>query len=371
MASLKGLAPVLAPSARVWQQLGVLARAGDVAASAGWRRVLVVTDPTIAQMPLLARLQDSLRASGIEASLFAGVAADPPIAMVQAALAKAGAPDAVVSLGGGSSIDTAKALAACLAEGRGPASLAETPPTRALPHLAVPTTAGTGAEASNSAILTDEAGRKRAIIAECLPPGFVLLDPDVLAGQPRGLLVACGLDALSHGLESLVSKQGSAASRMFSRECIRLVARALPRVLSAPDDAEACAELQLGAHIGGAALRLARLGYVHALAHAVAEYRHLPHGLLIARMLPAVVAFNTPIAGALYDEAARMAGHAEMSGLIAALMQAGDVAPGYADLKLTAAERTAIVARCVAGPFHTWNPRRAEAADFAQMLDAT
>ena len=370
MPSIKGLAPLLTPSARVWQAGGVLSHAGEAATSAGWRRVLVVTDHGIAQSPLMTRLRASLAAAGIESTLFNGVTPDPPIGMVADALAGIGTADAVVSLGGGSSIDTAKALAACLAEGRGPASLVEVPPTRALPHLAIPTTAGTGAEASNSAILTDGAGRKRAIIAECLAPALVLLDPDVVAGQPRGLLVACGLDALSHGLESLVSKDGGPASRMFSRECIRLVARGLPRVLAAPEDAAARAELQFGAHLGGAALRLARLGYVHALAHATAEHRHLPHGLLVARMLPAVIAFNTPVAGALYDEAARMAGHADMPALVEALLQAGGVAPGYADLTLTADERAAIVARCVAGPFHTWNPRTANAEDFARMLDA-
>lgn len=371
MLPLSGLPPTLAPSAKVWQAAGVIARAGDVAAAAGWRRVLIVTDPGLARLPLLARLRSSMHASGIETDLFASVTADPPISTVDAAIAEAGTPEAVVSLGGGSSIDTAKAVAACLAEGRGATSLIEAPPTRALPHLAVPTTAGTGAEASNSAILTDETGRKRAIIAECLPPSFVLLDPDVLVGQPRGLVVACGLDALSHGLESLVSKQASAASRMFSRECIRLVTQALPRALATPDDAEARSAVQLGAHLGGAALRLARLGYIHALAHAVGEFRHLPHGLLIARMLPAVVAFNTPVAGALYDEAARMAGHAEMPALISGLMRECGVTAGYADLALTAEERAAIVARCVAGPFHTWNPRQAEAADFARLLDAT
>jgi len=368
---LKGLVPVLAPSARVWQEPGVSAQAGDFVAAAGWRRVLIVTDPGLARLPLLARLQASLDASDIETKLFADVASDPPIATVEAALAGAGTPEAVVSLGGGSSIDTAKAIAACLAEGRSPASLAEAPPQRALPHLAVPTTAGTGAEASNSAILTDAAGRKRAIIAECLAPAFVLLDPDALVGQPRGLTVACGLDALSHGLESLVSMQAGAASRMFSRECIRLVAQALPRVLTSPADAEARSALQLGAHLGGAALRLARLGYMHALAHAVAEFRHLPHGLLIARALPAVVAFNTPVAGALYNEAARMAGYADMPVLIGGLMREYCVTPGYADLALTSEERAAIVARCLAGPFHTWNPRRADAADFARLLNAT
>ncbi|WP_439548869.1 iron-containing alcohol dehydrogenase family protein [Falsiroseomonas sp.] len=371
MLPLNGLTPLLAPSARVWQGSGLLARAGEVARAAGWRRVLIVTDPGLARLPLLARLRGSLQAVDLNTDLFASVVADPPVATVEAALARFGTPEAVVSLGGGSSIDTAKALAACFAEDRSPTSLTEMPPKRALPHLAVPTTAGTGAEASNSAILTDAAGRKRAIIAECLPPGFVLLDPDVLTGQPRELLVACGLDALSHGLESLVSKQAGAASRMFSRECIRLVAQALPRVLASPDDAEARSSLQLGAHLGGAALRLARLGYMHAIAHAVAEFRHLPHGLLIARALPAVVAFNTPVARALYDEAAQMAGHAGMPALITDLIGECGVTPGYADLALTADERAAIVARCVGGPFHTWNPRRAEAADFARLLDAT
>jgi alcohol dehydrogenase class IV len=370
MVALAGSMPILAPTARVWQGAGLVARAGEVARAAGWRRVLVVTDPGVARLPLLGVLRDSLAGAGVECTLFDRVESDPPIASVQSALAEAGGPDAVVSLGGGSSIDTAKAIAACLAEGRDAASLAETPPMRALPHLAIPTTAGTGAEASNSAILTDAAGRKRAVIAECLPPGLVLLDPQVLAGQPRGLLVACGLDALSHGLESLVSKQGGTASRMFSRECIRLVARALPRLLAAPDDSEAMAALQLGAHLGGAALRLARLGYAHALAHAAAEHRHAPHGLLVARMLPGVVAFNAAVAGGLYADAAEMAGFRSMPALLEALLGAGEVTPGYGDLGLTQPERDAIVARCVAGPFHQWNPRRAEADDFARLLAA-
>lgn len=370
MVSLAGVQPLLAPLARVWQAPGALARAGQVAGTAGWQRVLVVTDPGVARLPLLPELLQALAVAGIATTLFDSVQADPPIASVDAARALGGAPDAVVSLGGGSSIDTAKAIAACLAERRDAASLTESPPTRALPHLAIPTTAGTGAEASNSAILTDPAGRKRAIIAECLPPALVLLDPLVLAGQGRGLVVACGLDALSHGLESLVSRQGSEASRMFSRQCIRLVARALPRLLAAPDDTEAMAALQLGAHLGGAALRLARLGYVHAIAHAAAEHRHLPHGLLVARMLPAVVAFNSPLAGDLYAEAARDAGFPDMPTLVATLLAEGGVAPGYADLQITAEEAAAIVARCVAGPFHQWNPRRAEAADFAALIAA-
>ncbi len=377
MASLSALPPLLAPSARVWQGAGLLELAGEVARGAGWRRVLVVTDPGVARLPLLSILLSSLADEGIEAALFDRVASDPPVAMVEEALAASRAPgarssgdvpDAVISLGGGSSIDTAKAIAACLAEGRPAASLVERAPARALPHLAIPTTAGTGAEASNSAILTDPAGRKRAVIAECLPPGYVLLDPTVLAGQPRGLLVSCGLDALSHGLESLVSKQGTGASRMLSRECIRLVATSLPRLLDAPGDEDAMAALQLGAHLGGAALRLARLGYAHALAHAAAEHREVPHGLLVARILPAVVAFNSKVAARVYEEAARMAGHRSMPALVERLLQVGGVTPGYRDLALTAAEHEAVVARCVAGPFHAWNPRRAEAADFALML---
>lgn len=175
--------------------------------------------------------------------------------------------DAVVSIGGGSSIDSAKALAALLAGNTSVDDLLAQAPTRALPHLAIPTTAGTGAEASNSTILTDATGRKRAIMADVLPPAYVLLDPDVLAGQPRGLLIACGLDALSHGLESMVSQHATRASQMLSRETIRLVSGALPQLLRA-DDLDARTTLQLGAHLGGAALRHARLGYAHAIAHA-------------------------------------------------------------------------------------------------------
>lgn len=358
---------ILVPGAAVWQGAGAAGHAGHVAADAGWRRVLLVLDPGVATLPVAHRLRGSLREAGVATLTFDGVQTDPPIASIAAALAPldGAVPDAVVSLGGGSAIDTAKAIAACLAEGRAPETLPDMPPRRALPHLAVPTTAGTGAEASNSTILTDPAGRKRAIIADCLAPRAVLLDPTVLQGQPRGLIVSCGLDAFSHGLESLVSRQGTLASRMLSRECIRLVARALPRLLAVPDDADAMAELQLGAHLGGAALRLARLGYAHAIAHAVAEHRRAPHGLLVAQALPEVLRFNTPAAAPLLDEAAP----GGMAPLLDALMAACGVAPGYGPLALSAAERDAVVARCVAGPFHQWNPRRADEAAFRAMLD--
>jgi alcohol dehydrogenase len=362
---------ILAPGAAVWQGAGAAAFAGRVAAAEGWRRVALVLDPGVATLPATSALRGALAAAGVTVALFDGVRSDPPVASVAAALAamRDAAPDAVVSLGGGSAIDTAKALAACLAEGRGPDTLPDAPPAHALPHLAVPTTAGTGAEASNSSILTDAAGRKRAIIADCLAPRAVLLDPTVLAGQPRGLIVSCGLDAFSHGLESLVSRQATMASRMLSRECIRLVARALPRLLAVAEDEAAMAELQLGAHLGGAALRLARLGYAHAIAHAVAEHRHAPHGLLVAQALPEILAFNTPAAAPVLAEAATMAGFADMDALLGTLLAAGGVAPGYRHLVLNPAEREAIVARCVAGPFHQWNPRRADEAAFRAMLD--
>jgi alcohol dehydrogenase len=358
---------ILAPGAAVWRGAGAAGFGGRVAAEEGWARVLLVLDSGVAALPVAARLRASLQDAGIAVLVFDGVEPDPPVASVAAALAALGGtiPDAVVSLGGGSAIDTAKALAACLAEGRAPETLPGVPPRRALPHLAVPTTAGTGAEASNSSILTDQTGRKRAIIADCLAPRAVLLDPAVLAGQPRGLIVSCGLDAFSHGLESLVSRQGTPASRMFSRECIRIVARALPRLLAAPDDADAMADLQLGAHLGGAALRLARLGYAHAIAHAVAEHRPAPHGLLVAQALPEVLRFNAPAAAALLEEAAPNG----MVSLLDGLMAACCVAPGYRHLALSPAERAAIVARCVAGPFHQWNPRRADDAAFRAMLD--
>jgi alcohol dehydrogenase class IV len=358
---------ILAPGAAVWQGAGAIGFAGRVVAEAGWRQALLVLDPGVAALPAAETLQAALREAAADVVVFDGVRPDPPMASVADALAALGgmAPDAVVSLGGGSAIDTAKALAACLAEARSPEALADTPPRRALPHLAIPTTAGTGAEASNSSILTDAAGRKRAIIADCLAPRAVLLDPTVLVGQPRGLLVACGLDAFSHGLESLVSRQGTTASRMLSRECIRLVAGALPRMLAAPDDADAMAELQLGAHLGGAALRLARLGYAHAIAHAVAEHRHAPHGLLVAQALPEVLRFNAAVAASLMDDAAP----GGMAQLLDRLMEACGVAPGYGNLALSPVERDAIVARCVAGPFHQWNPRRADDATFRDILD--
>ena len=379
---LQGLNPSLALTARMWQAPGCAARAGELARHLRWRRVALITDTQVQRLPVFGAVRASLDACGIETLTFNAVTSDPPIAMIEAALTQlrgpktretlpANAIDAVVSIGGGSSIDSAKALAALLADNTSLDDLLAQAPTRALPHLAIPTTAGTGAEASNSTILTDANARKRAIMADVLPPAYVLLDPDVLIGQPRDLLVSCGLDALSHGLESLVSQHATPASRMLSRETIRLVSDALPRLLRA-DDLEARTALQLGAHLGGAALRHARLGYAHAIAHAAAEHCTSAHGLLVIQAIPTVVAFNRGVgsADAAYGEAARIAGFTSIDQLLDAMFAACDVVPSYQLLALDRDQRARIVARCVAGPFHQWNPRRADAMQFATLLEA-
>lgn len=385
---LQGLKPSLALTARMWQAPGCAARAGELARNLQWRSVALITDAQVRRLPVYEAVRASFEACEIETLTFDAVTSDPPTAMIEAALTHLRGPntdnttnpaytiDAVVSIGGGSSIDTAKALAALLADNTSVDDLLAQAPTRALPHLAIPTTAGTGAEASNSTILTDASGRKRAIMADVLPPAYVLLDPDVLIGQPRGLLIACGLDALSHGLESLVSQHATQASRMLSRETIRLVSDALPRLLSADDVAAptslpARTALQLGAHLGGAALRHARLGYAHAIAHAAAEHCAIAHGLLVIQAIPTVVEFNRGVASAdaAYGEAARVAGFTSIDALLAAMFIACDIAPSYRSLALDQAQRASIVTRCVAGPFHQWNPRRADATQFATLLD--
>jgi alcohol dehydrogenase class IV len=197
------------------------------------------------------------------------------------------------------------------------------------------------------------------------------LDPEAIIGQQPALAFSCGVDALSHGLESLVSKESNALSRMMSRECIRLIVENLGPFTDEPT-LDRAAKLQIGALLGGVALKHARLGYAHALGHALAAYRHIPHGESIARVLPAVMKFNQDCATSQYQTVARHFCSSKDVGpdrIIADYLSKCGLPIGITDLNLSTEEIQAIAARCAAGPFHRWNPRPAEEDDFITLLN--
>ncbi|HMX12048.1 MAG TPA: iron-containing alcohol dehydrogenase, partial [Burkholderiaceae bacterium] len=220
------------------------------------------------------------------------------VADVEAVLAEsraAGQTDLVVGLGGGSAIDVAKAVAVLLAQ---PVTLEQlltgTPvPGRGLPTVLIPTTAGTGAEATpNSIILVPERALKIGIVSPHLLPDAVILDPLLTLGLPPAVTASTGMDALAHVVECYTSKKGNAFSDLYALEGIRLIARSIRRAFTDGQDADARQDMLMGAYWGGVCIATSSTTAVHALAYPLGGTFHVPHGLSNAMLLPAVMDFN-------------------------------------------------------------------------------
>jgi aldehyde dehydrogenase (NAD+) len=217
----------------------------------------------------------------------------------------------VVSVGGGSVIDTAKAVAICLGAGGkaidhvGVQMMRGTP----LPHVVLPTTAGTGSEVTNCAVIRHaELGRKVYILDDKLIPNAAILDPMLTAGLPRGLTASTGMDALTHAIESIVSKQANPISEGLALQAIRMIAEFLPAVIERPGELEARVQMQLAASMAGWAPSIAGVGLVHGMSHALGARHGVPHGTANGILLPHVMRFNTEAAGAKLAQVARALG---------------------------------------------------------------
>ncbi len=286
---------------------GKLAELGEVAAALGAKRALVVSDPGIIAVGHTPRGVQSLDRRGISTVIFDGVAENPTTAHVDAGvvIAKDYRPDLIIGIGGGSSMDCAKGinfLFSCggrmqdyWGEGKATGPL--------LPMIAVPTTAGTGSETQSYALVADAethvkmaCGDKRAAFRAAI------LDPELTLTQPARVTALTGIDALSHALESFVTKRRNALSLSFSREAWMYLAPNIGRVLSDPSDIEARGAMQIGACLSGLAIENSMLGAAHALANPLTAVYGIAHGEAIAIVLPHVIRRNGRHVDAWYDE---------------------------------------------------------------------
>lgn len=287
--------------------LGKLDVLGALARELGAERVLVVSDPGIVAAGHAPRGAKSLEDAGLTVALFDGVAENPTTAHVETgvAFAKQFRPDLIVGLGGGSSMDCAKGinfLYSCggrmqdyWGEGKATGPL--------LPMIAVPTTAGTGSETQSYALISDAqthvkmaCGDKRAAFR------VAILDPELTVTQPPRVTALTGIDAISHAIETYVTKRRHALSLAFSREAWRHLAANYHRVLAEPRELTARAEMQLGACLAGLAIENSMLGAAHALANPLTARFGLAHGEAIALMLPHVIRHNGAHVNNWYDE---------------------------------------------------------------------
>ena len=300
-----------ATTAQLICEAGSSRRLAALCAERGAKAVLLVTDPGITRLGLLAEVLPGFLLEGVTAQVFDQVLADPPEAVVQSAVAQARALKAelVVGFGGGSSMDVAK-LVALLAHPECSQELGDiygvgNAKGRRLPLIQVPTTAGTGSEVTPVAIVTTGETSKQGVVSPLLLPDLALLDADLTLGLPPAVTAATGIDAMVHAIEAYTSAlQKNPLSDLLAREALRLLAANLDQAVHNGGNREARQAMLLGACLAGQAFANAPVAAVHALAYPLGGHCHIPHGLSNALVLPHVLGFNAAVAAPLYAELA-------------------------------------------------------------------
>lgn len=279
-------------------------------AGLGARRPLLVTDPGLVGIGLVAPVLAALEAAGTPAVLFDRVQEDPPESVVEAAaaLGRRERVDAVVAVGGGSSMDVAKVVAVLLGDGdQELADLYGVDQVRGprLPLVLVPTTAGTGSEVTPVAVITTGTTTKAGVSSRLLLPDVAVLDADLTLGLPPRVTAMTGIDAMVHAIEAYTSRvKKNPISDHLAREALRLLSANLRRAVTRGQDRDARAGMLLGACLAGQAFANAPVAAVHALAYPLGGHYHIPHGLSNSLVLPAVLDFNLSVAAPLYAELA-------------------------------------------------------------------
>lgn len=296
------------PQTRVVFGSGTVGRLGELTSELG-KRVLLVTDRGLREAGHEERAIRALRSAGLSVTVFDDVHPNPTTDDVERGLklARDVDTDVIVGLGGGSSMDCAKGINFLLTNGGRMEDYwgvgkAKKP---MLPMIAVPTTAGTGSEAQSFALIANsETHMKMACGDKKAACRVAILDPDLTMSMPASVTAATGIDALSHALETYVTKPRNPVSQMFSRRAWRMLSFGFPRLLDEPRDLEARSAMLLGAHLAGAAIENSMLGATHALANPLSAHYEMTHGVAIGIMLPHVIRYNGEVVGSLYGELA-------------------------------------------------------------------
>ena len=278
--------------------------AGEVT-SRGLQKALVCSDPDLLKFGVTQKVTDVLDAAGIAYEVYSEIKPNPTIENVKDGVeaAKAAQADCIIAIGGGSSMDTAKAIGIIITnpEFADVRSLEGVAPTKnpCLPIIAVPTTAGTAAEVTINYVITDvEKNRKFVCVDPHDIPVVAVVDPDMMASMPKGLTAATGMDALTHAIEGYITKGAWELSDMFHLKAIEIIAKSLRgAVENTPEGREGMA---LGQYIAGMGFSNVGLGVVHSMAHGLSALYDTPHGVACAIILPTGLEYNKPVAGKRY-----------------------------------------------------------------------
>lgn len=278
----------------------------------GLHKAFVATDKDLIKFGVADKVLKVLEGAGIPYEIFSEIKPNPTVSNVKAgveAFAKSGA-DFILAIGGGSSIDTSKAIGIITnnPEFNDVVSLEGVAPTKkkSVPIIALPTTAGTAAEVTINYVITDEENQKKMVCVDPNDiPAIAIVDAELMYTLPKGLTASTGLDALTHAIEGLITKGAWEMSDMFELKAIEMIARYLETAVFEPTNAEARNGMAVAQYIAGMAFSNVGLGVVHGMAHPLGAIFDIPHGVANALLLPIIMEFNAPAALPKYVDIAK------------------------------------------------------------------
>ena len=279
----------------------------------GFKKAFVCSDPDLIKFGVTTKVTSLLDENGLAYEIYSNIKANPTISNVQTGVAafKASGADYIIAIGGGSSMDTAKAIGIIITnpEFEDVVSLEGVAPTKnkCVPIIAVPTTAGTAAEVTINYVITDESKNRKMVCVDVHDiPVVAVVDPEMMASMPKGLTAATGMDALTHAIEGYITKGAWELSDMFHLKAIEIISKSLRgAVVNTPEGREGMA---LGQYVAGMGFSNVGLGIVHSMAHPLGALYDTPHGVANAIILPTVMEYNAPETGEKYREIARAMG---------------------------------------------------------------
>ena len=292
---------------------GAIQEIATEAKAHGFKKALVCSDPDLIKFQVTAKVTDILDKNGLEYELYSEIKPNPTIDNVKHGVEtfkKSGA-DYLIAIGGGSSMDTSKAIGIIIAnpEFEDVRSLEGVAPTKkpCVPIIAVPTTAGTAAEVTINYVITDvERKRKFVCVDPHDMPIIAIVDPDMMSSMPKGLTASTGMDALTHAIEGYTTKAAWEMTDMFHLKAIEIIARSLRSAVA--NEKEGREGMALGEYIAGMGFSNVGLGIAHSMAHTLGAVYDTPHGVACAMMLPIVMEYNADCTGEKYREIARAMG---------------------------------------------------------------
>ncbi len=299
---------------------GAIAAVPQEIKARGFKKAFVASDPDLVRFGITDKVTELLKAEGIEYTLYSDIKANPTIENVQHGVSefKASGADCIVAIGGGSSMDTSKAIGIIVTnpEFSDVRSLEGVAATKnpCVPIIAVPTTAGTAAEVTINYVITDVEKKRKFVCVDVHDiPVVAVVDPEMMSSMPAGLTAATGMDALTHAIEGYITKGAWELSDMFHIKAIEVIARSLRGAVN--NTADGREGMALGQYIAGMGFSNVGLGVDHSMAHTLSAYYDTPHGKACAILLPTVMAYNAEYTGEKYRDIAKAMGVEGVDGM--------------------------------------------------------